>query len=128
MPAPRLLFDENLSSRLVAAVGDIYADSAHVADLGLLGAPDRDVWAQAPAAGFVLVTKDEDFHRLSVLLGPPPKVIWIRLGNCATADVARLLRSSRGHRTVRRTRGRCLPGSQLTLSIPTEQPGTSVTE
>ena len=40
----------------------------------------------------MLVTKDEDFQRLSVRLGPPPKVIWIRLGNCATADVARLLR------------------------------------
>jgi predicted nuclease of predicted toxin-antitoxin system len=38
------------------------------------------------------VTKDEDFQRLSVLRGPPPKVIWIRLGNCATADVRRLLR------------------------------------
>lgn len=50
------------------------------------------IWARAGAEGFVLVTKDEDFHRLSVLLGPPPKVIWIRLGNCATADVARLLR------------------------------------
>lgn len=40
----------------------------------------------------MLVTKDEDFQRLSVLLGPPPKVIWIRLGNCTTQDVARLLR------------------------------------
>ena len=40
----------------------------------------------------MLVTKDEDFPRLSVLRGPPPKVIWIRLGNCATADVVRLLR------------------------------------
>lgn len=29
---------------------------------------------------------------MSVLLGPPPKVIWIRVGNCSTADVARLLR------------------------------------
>jgi predicted nuclease of predicted toxin-antitoxin system len=38
------------------------------------------------------VTKDEDFHRLSVLLGAPPKVIWIGLGNCSTVDVARLLR------------------------------------
>ena len=27
------------------------------------------------------MTKDENFHRLSVLLGPPPKVIWVRLGN-----------------------------------------------
>jgi len=37
------------------------------------------------------VTKDENFHRLSVLLGPPPKVIWVRLGNCSTDDVIRLL-------------------------------------
>lgn len=41
------------------------------------------------------MTKDEDFHRLSVLLGPPPKVIWIRLGNCTTSDVERLLRLRR---------------------------------
>ena len=95
MPAPRLRFDENLSARLVAAVADIYAGSAHVADLGLLGAADRELWSGAASGGFVLVTKDEDFHRLSVLLGPPPKVIWIRLGNGATADVARLLRTRR---------------------------------
>lgn len=39
----------------------------------------------------MLVTKDEDFHRLSVVRGFPPKVVWIRLGNCTTADVATLL-------------------------------------
>ena len=39
------------------------------------------------------MTKDEDFHRLSILYGPPPKIIWIRLGNCATAEIAELLRS-----------------------------------
>jgi len=50
------------------------------------------IWGRAAKDGFVIVTKDEDFHRLSVLLGPPPKVIWIRLGNCTTADIARLLR------------------------------------
>ena len=41
------------------------------------------------------MTKDENFHRLSVLLGPPPKVIWVRLGNCSTADAARLLQVRR---------------------------------
>jgi predicted nuclease of predicted toxin-antitoxin system len=43
----------------------------------------------------VIVTKDEDFHRLSVLHGPPPKVVWVRSGNCSTDDVIRLLRSHR---------------------------------
>lgn len=88
----KLLFDENLAACLVGDLADIYPDSAHVSALGLGGAADRAIWARAAADGFVLVTKDEDFHRLSVLLGPPPKVIWVRLGNCATKDVARLLR------------------------------------
>ncbi len=86
----RRLFDENLSARLAAAVADVYPGSAHVITAGLGGAPDERVWEFAATGGFVLVTKDEDFHRLSVLRGPPPKVVWIRLGNCATADVARL--------------------------------------
>ena len=44
----------------------------------------------------MIVSKDEDFHRFSVLQGPPPKVVWIRLGNCSTDDVAVLLRQRRG--------------------------------
>jgi len=88
----KLLFDENLAARLVTDLADFYPGSAHILSLGLGGASDRTIWDRAAAEGFVLATKDEDFHRLSVLFGPPPKVIWIRLGNCATADVARLLR------------------------------------
>ena len=91
----RLLFDENLAARLVALLADVYPESTHLAHAGLLGAPDAAVWAHAAADGYVLVTKDEDFQRLSVVRGPPPKVVWIRLGNCATADVARLLRLRR---------------------------------
>ena len=88
----KFLFDEILAARLTDELADLYPGSAHIMALGLGGAGDRAIWARAAAGEFVLVTKDEDFHRLSVLLGPPPKVIWIRLGNCATADVARLLR------------------------------------
>ena len=43
----------------------------------------------------MIVSKDEDFHRLSVLQGPPPKVIWVRLGNCSTDDVIGLRRMRR---------------------------------
>ena len=87
----RLLFDENLAARLVGLLADAYPGSAHLDHAGLLGASDAAVWQHAAAGGYVLVTKDEDFQRLSVIRGPPPKVVWIRLGNCATADVARLL-------------------------------------
>jgi predicted nuclease of predicted toxin-antitoxin system len=88
----KLLFDENLSGRLPRMLADMFPDSADVLSLGLRGTADRVIWDRARDGEFVLVTKDEDFQRLSVLLGAPPKVIWVRLGNCAPADVARLLR------------------------------------
>jgi predicted nuclease of predicted toxin-antitoxin system len=33
-----------------------------------------------------------EFHQRSFLLGPPPKVVWIRRGNCSTGDIETLLR------------------------------------
>lgn len=91
-PGLKLLFDENLAPRLVTALADLYPGSAHVRGVGLAGAADFAVWEYAGAGGFLLVSKDEDFHRLSVLRGFPPKVVWIRLGNCSTSVVEQLLR------------------------------------
>ena len=42
---------------------------------------------------FVIVTKDADFSDRSALLGYPPKVIWIRLGNCTTSEIESVLRT-----------------------------------
>jgi predicted nuclease of predicted toxin-antitoxin system len=42
-----------------------------------------------------IVTKDADFHQRSFLLGPPPRVIWIRRGNCSTEEIIALLRQRR---------------------------------
>lgn len=61
----KLLFDENLAARLAKDLDGVFPGSAHVETLGLLGATDRIVWSRAADGGFVLVTKDEDFHRLS---------------------------------------------------------------
>ena len=88
----RLLFDEQLSEELVTVLRDLFPDSLHVRLLGKGGAGDPTIWQLAREHGCVLVTKDEDFHRLSVLHGAPPKVVWLRVGNCATGDIAWLLR------------------------------------
>jgi predicted nuclease of predicted toxin-antitoxin system len=60
--------------------------------LGLAGASDSSVWDYARRHQLTIVTKDEDFQRLSTLYGPPPKIIWIRLGNCSTEQIIFLLR------------------------------------
>jgi predicted nuclease of predicted toxin-antitoxin system len=88
----KLLFDENLSPTLVVELADVFQDSAHVRDVGLESSPDRKVWDYAVDMGFAIVTKDADFRQRSFLFGPPPKVIWIGLGNCSTTQIAELLR------------------------------------
>lgn len=88
----RLLFDENLSARLGTALADLYPGSTHVGELRLAGASDSAIWHHARQHRLAIVSKDEDFQRFSVLYGPPPKVIWIRLGNCSTEQVIALLR------------------------------------
>lgn len=89
----KLLFDENLSPRLVPALADLYPDSAHVDRLGLGGEPDEAVWLYAKENGYLIVSKDSDFHEHSVLRGAPPKVVWIRRGNCSVRHIELLLRN-----------------------------------
>jgi predicted nuclease of predicted toxin-antitoxin system len=91
----RLLFDEQLSEELIDALAGEFPDSQHVRFLNLGGAPDVRVWEIARDRGWLLVTKDEDFCRLVLLRGAPPKVVWIRLGNCPTSAIADLLRDNR---------------------------------
>jgi predicted nuclease of predicted toxin-antitoxin system len=63
--------------------------------LGHGGAADRTVKELARSYDCLLVSKDEDFIRVAILHGAPPKFVWIRQGNCPTEEIARLLR---GHR------------------------------
>jgi predicted nuclease of predicted toxin-antitoxin system len=88
----RLLFDENLSPRLVRLLADVYPDSVHVHELGLGTANDTTIWRIAAERGYTIVSKDADFHQRSFVLGAPPKVIWLRLGNSSVMDTAALLR------------------------------------
>ncbi len=92
---PRLLFDEPLSEQLCNTLADTFPGSLHIRLLGRGGASDTIVWDLAHQHGCLVVSKDEDFHRLAVLRGAPPKFMWIRLGNCTTDDIAQLLRRRR---------------------------------
>ena len=89
----KLLFDENLSCRLEAALADIYPGLRHVRTVGLLGADDLSIWKYAAEHGFLLVSKDTDFYERSLVFGAPPKIIWLRTGNSAVNETIALLRS-----------------------------------
>lgn len=90
----KLLFDQNLSFRLGQRLQDIFPGSNQVRVLGMDQTGDREVWAYAKANDFTIVTQDADFADLSLLLGPPPKVIWLRCGNQPTPAIEKRLRDS----------------------------------
>jgi predicted nuclease of predicted toxin-antitoxin system len=88
----KLLLDENLSRKLVVRLAQLYPESAHVGEFGLLASPDREVWEFAKAGGFVIVSTDSDFYEFATTLGPPPKVVWLRRWTHPTKDAEQLLR------------------------------------
>jgi predicted nuclease of predicted toxin-antitoxin system len=88
----RLLFDHSLSPRLIRLLADVYPECSHVQDLGMDTASDSEVWNYAAEHGYTIVSKDADFHQRSLVRGAPPKVVWIRQGNCSVSDTADLLR------------------------------------
>ena len=91
----KLLFDQNLSPRLVASLWDVFPGSIHVRDVGLERASDAAILRYARNHELTIASKDSDFHQVSFVRGPPPKVVWIRRGNCSTEEIAALLRSNR---------------------------------
>jgi predicted nuclease of predicted toxin-antitoxin system len=90
----KLLLDENLSPRPIDLTSDLYPGSAHVHQCGLGSANDAADWEHAKANGFTIVSKDSDFEVRSVLPGSPPKIVWVRAGNCTTEEVEHLLRAA----------------------------------
>jgi predicted nuclease of predicted toxin-antitoxin system len=64
--------------------------------LGLEESSDDVIWRYAVDHGYVIVTKDADFANRSLVARAPPKVIWIRRGNCSTRQIESLLRERHG--------------------------------
>jgi len=85
----KLLLDENLSRRIVPMLQTDYPYSSQVALLQLSASSDRQIWEYAKANDYVIVTRDSDFHELSMLYGSPPKIIWLKTGNQSKASTLR---------------------------------------
>ncbi|MBD2654341.1 DUF5615 family PIN-like protein [Synechocystis sp. FACHB-383] len=90
----KLLLDENLSDRIIQKIIDLFPDSEHVKTLGLINTDDLIIWEYAKVNGFVIVSKDSDFHQRSLLYGHPPKFIYLRVGNCPTSAITQILRDN----------------------------------
>ena len=87
----KLLFDENISSKLVKPLTQKFPESTHIDLLKMQGSTDTSIWAYARSEDFVIVSKDNDFRQRSFYFGCPPKVIWLSIGNGGTKTIAELI-------------------------------------
>ena len=76
-------------ARAITEAGHI---AEHVADVGLLHAPDTAIWNYAESMGAVLITKDEDFAARHQRGQKAVCIVWLRFGNVSRpALIQRLL-------------------------------------
>ena len=90
----KLLFDNNLSHKLVARLHDIFPGSTHVMLENMDEVQDEIIWEFAKANDFTIVTKDADYNEINLINSFPPKVVWLRIGNCKIADLERIVRKN----------------------------------
>ncbi len=89
----KLLFDQNISFRLVKHIRDIFPEAKQVRELGLENVADIQIFNFAKNNNYAIVTFDADFCDLSVLKGYPPKIIWLKIGNTTTRKLEEVFRN-----------------------------------
>lgn len=86
-----LLFDQNISPRIVHHLSSEFPEARHVRQVGLEDSSDALIFEFAKKNNLTIVTFDSDFVDLNVVRGIPPKIIWLKTGNLTTRVVADLL-------------------------------------
>ncbi len=88
----KILVDQNISFRLITRIEEVFSDVTHIKTLDLIDANDHEIFMAARQQGYsALLTQDEDFYNLLLEHGTPPKIIWLRTGNCSTAFLASVI-------------------------------------
>ena len=90
-----LLFDQNISFRIIQKIKEDFPNSKQVRELGLEESSDDKIWKFAKENNFTIVTFDSDFFEISNLKGHPPKIIWLRTGNTTTKNIIEILQQKK---------------------------------
>lgn len=89
----KFLVDANLPPSLCAWLRTRGHESEHLVDLNLLTATDTEIWDLGRIRTVVVFTKDVDFYDRALLIGPPPQVVHVSVGNCKNTKLFEILHS-----------------------------------
>ncbi len=88
----KLLLDNNISHRLLNKIQDLFPNSSHVMIQNLDESSDLKIWQYAKLNHYTIVTKDSDFNDLAIYKGIPPKIIWLKVGNCKVVELENIFK------------------------------------
>jgi predicted nuclease of predicted toxin-antitoxin system len=89
----KLLFDQNISFRVVNKLKPVFPVCGQVRELKLEDKSDREIWNFAKKEQYTIVTFDADFYDIVTLYGHPPKIVWLRMGNTTTDNLIKVLQN-----------------------------------
>lgn len=88
----KVLIDQNISQRILPLLVHKFDTLNHIREIGLTNADDYEIFMFARANGYqAVITADEDFIKLINQFSQPPKIVWVRTGNCSTKVLSQLL-------------------------------------
>ena len=87
----KLLLDQNISHRIIPKLLETYHSVKQVRELKLENIHDITIWHFAKKHQYTIVTFDADFFDLCNIYGFPPKIIWLRIGNTNTIELAEVM-------------------------------------
>jgi predicted nuclease of predicted toxin-antitoxin system len=79
---------------VIKGIQDLFPLAKQLRELGLENYSDRSIWDFARKEDYTIVTFDSDFFDLNLILGTPPKIIWLRIGNATSEDIIQLFRQN----------------------------------
>lgn len=91
----KILFDQNISFRIIKIISEYFPEAAQIRFVGHENSSDIEIWEYAKNNGYSIVTFDSDFIDITNLKGFPPKIIWLRIGNTSTEEIATILIENR---------------------------------
>jgi len=86
----KLLFDQNISFRVIKKISQLFPEAQQIRALGLENSTDIQIWEYAKKNDYSIVSYDADYFDIASLRGHPPKIIWLRIGNTTTNSLANL--------------------------------------
>ena len=86
----RLLFDQNISYRVVKQLKTIFPNVIGVRECGLFNTDDYQILEYARQNDYTVVTFDKDIPTIGSVKGFLPKIIWLRTGNLSNQGIVAL--------------------------------------